>query len=60
MTATLTDVRPQGFFTGTLAERDPEITGWINKELQRQRDKIELIASKTSARPPCWKPPVRS
>jgi glycine hydroxymethyltransferase len=45
MTTTLTDVLPAGFFTGTLAERDPEITGWINKELQRQRDKIELIAS---------------
>jgi len=44
MTAT-TDVRPQGFFTGTLAERDPAIAGWINKELGRQRDKIELIAS---------------
>ena len=45
MTTTLTNVLPEGFFTGTLADRDPEITGWINKELQRQRDKIELIAS---------------
>jgi hypothetical protein len=37
---------PAGFFTGTLADRDPEIAGWINKELSRQRDKIELIARK--------------
>ncbi|MCP5402555.1 MAG: serine hydroxymethyltransferase [Novosphingobium sp.] len=43
--ATLTDVRPDGFFTKGLAETDPEIAGWIGKELGRQRDKIELIAS---------------
>jgi glycine hydroxymethyltransferase len=43
--ATTTDVRPEGFFTGTLADRDPVIAGWINKELVRQQDKIELIAS---------------
>ena len=41
----MTDIRPEGFFTGTLAARDPEIAGWINKELVRQQDKIELIAS---------------
>jgi glycine hydroxymethyltransferase len=41
----MTDVRPQGFFTSSLAENDPEIAGWIGKELGRQRDKIELIAS---------------
>lgn len=39
------DIRPQGFFTAGLAESDPEIAGWIGKELGRQRDKIELIAS---------------
>jgi glycine hydroxymethyltransferase len=33
------------FFSATLAEADPEIAGWIGKELERQRDKIELIAS---------------
>jgi glycine hydroxymethyltransferase len=33
------------FFTQSLAERDPEISGWIDKELRRQQDKIELIAS---------------
>jgi glycine hydroxymethyltransferase len=38
-------IRPEGFFTGSLAETDPEIAGWIAKELGRQRDKIELIAS---------------
>lgn len=33
------------FFTQSLAERDPDIAGWIAKELHRQQDKIELIAS---------------
>ncbi len=39
------DTAPDGFFTAGLAEADPEIAGWIGKELSRQRDKIELIAS---------------
>ncbi len=34
-----------GFFSASLAQADPEIAGWIGKELERQRDKIELIAS---------------
>ena len=34
-----------GFFSRSIAENDPEIAGWISKELGRQRDKIELIAS---------------
>ena len=34
-----------GFFTQSLAERDPEIARAIADELGRQRDKIELIAS---------------
>ncbi len=34
-----------GFFTETLDNRDPEIFGAIRKELGRQRDEIELIAS---------------
>ena len=33
------------FFTATLAETDPDIFGAIGKELGRQRDEIELIAS---------------
>ncbi|MCR8723004.1 serine hydroxymethyltransferase [Frigidibacter sp. ROC022] len=37
--------RDPGFFTETLANRDPEIFGAIRKELGRQRDEIELIAS---------------
>ena len=37
--------RDTGFFTQTLAERDPEIFGSITDELDRQRDEIELIAS---------------
>jgi len=41
----MTAVTPNGFFTAGLAQQDPEIAGWIGKELGRQRDKIELIAS---------------
>ena len=33
------------FFTATLAETDREIFSTIGKELGRQRDEIELIAS---------------
>jgi glycine hydroxymethyltransferase len=33
------------FFTGTVAERDPELNTALRKELGRQRDQIELIAS---------------
>jgi glycine hydroxymethyltransferase len=45
--ATILDrpTRPEGFFTAGLGARDPEIASWIGKELGRQRDKIELIAS---------------
>ncbi len=42
---TISAVTPQGFFTAGLAETDPAIAGWIGKELTRQREKIELIAS---------------
>lgn len=34
-----------GFFTESLASRDPELYGSITDELGRQRDEIELIAS---------------
>jgi glycine hydroxymethyltransferase len=37
--------RDDGFFTERLASRDPELFGAIEKELGRQRDEIELIAS---------------
>lgn len=37
------------FFQQTLATRDPEIFGAITKELGRQRDEIELIASENLA-----------
>jgi glycine hydroxymethyltransferase len=33
------------FFSATLAERDPLIAGAVGRELGRQRDEIELIAS---------------
>jgi len=34
-----------GFFTSSLAERDPDLNAAIGKELFRQQDQIELIAS---------------
>ncbi|HEU4827454.1 MAG TPA: serine hydroxymethyltransferase [Dongiaceae bacterium] len=34
-----------GFFTAKLADHDPELFGAIGKELHRQQDQIELIAS---------------
>ncbi|ABV92566.1 glycine hydroxymethyltransferase [Dinoroseobacter shibae DFL 12 = DSM 16493] len=37
--------RDNGFFTESLATRDAELFGAITKELGRQRDEIELIAS---------------
>ena len=43
--ANFNDVQPKGFFTDGLAMADPEIADAIGKELGRQRDKIELIAS---------------
>jgi len=36
---------PDGFFTASLTDADPEIADAIGLELGRQRDKIELIAS---------------
>ncbi|WP_299351478.1 serine hydroxymethyltransferase [uncultured Shimia sp.] len=41
----MTEARDAGFFTETLATRDPELFGSITAELGRQRDEIELIAS---------------
>ena len=37
--------RDTGFFTETLASRDPELFASITQELGRQRHEIELIAS---------------
>ncbi len=41
----MTSQRDAGFFTESLATRDPELYGSIKNELGRQRDEIELIAS---------------
>lgn len=38
-------IRQDGFFSENLASADPEIFDAIGKELKRQQDKIELIAS---------------
>ena len=33
------------FFSATLSESDPEVAGVVGRELRRQQDEIELIAS---------------
>ncbi len=38
-------ITAEGFFSASLAEGDPEIADAIFRELGRQRDEIELIAS---------------
>ncbi len=43
--AAANDTQSNGFFSDSLAQADPEIAGWIAQELDRQKDKIELIAS---------------
>jgi glycine hydroxymethyltransferase len=43
--AAVNDMHSNGFFSDTLVQADPEIAGWVAKELGRQQDKIELIAS---------------
>ncbi len=37
----------QSIFSASLQESDPEIAGWVGKELKRQQEEIELIASET-------------
>jgi glycine hydroxymethyltransferase len=39
------DARNAQFFTRSLAEADPDLAGAIRRELRRQQDNIELIAS---------------
>ena len=41
----MTDYTQSGFFSATLAEADPEVREAIDKELHRQQNEIELIAS---------------
>jgi glycine hydroxymethyltransferase len=43
--ATLHDVQPDGFFTRTLAEADPQVFSGLTREIDRERHQIELIAS---------------
>ncbi|NWG70033.1 MAG: serine hydroxymethyltransferase [Parvularculaceae bacterium] len=41
----VTERTPADFFAGSLMEADPELCGAIGRELRRQQDQIELIAS---------------
>ena len=43
------DHAPDGFWTDTLGQADPEIYAAVRGELKRQQDKIELIASENIA-----------
>src|SRR6195952_1558814 len=43
--ASLHDVQPDGFFTRSLAETDPQVFSGITREIDRERHQIELIAS---------------
>jgi glycine hydroxymethyltransferase len=45
MTAISSSAAARAFFTAPLAEADPELAGTIDREMQRQRTEIELIAS---------------
>src|SRR5262245_53542050 len=45
MSATDAAASPDAFFTAPLADADPEIADVVRRELGRQRDEIELIAS---------------
>ena len=45
MSASETYAIPSGFFSEELAARDPDIFGWVGRELDRQQGQIELIAS---------------
>jgi glycine hydroxymethyltransferase len=45
MTESAARASTSGFFTRSLAEADPEVADAIGKELRRQNDDIELIAS---------------
>jgi len=39
------DIRPEGFFSTGLADRDPAVFAGLTQELHRERKQIELIAS---------------
>jgi glycine hydroxymethyltransferase len=41
----LSDVQPDGFFTRSLAETDPQVFAGLTHELDREQNQIELIAS---------------
>jgi glycine hydroxymethyltransferase len=45
MTALSSSAAARAFFSATLAEADPELASTIDREMQRQRTEIELIAS---------------
>jgi len=45
MSASQSYATPSGFFNDDIAARDPAISDWIGRELGRQQNQIELIAS---------------
>jgi glycine hydroxymethyltransferase len=43
--STLSDVQPNGFFSRSLADSDPDVFAGVRHELSREQNQIELIAS---------------
>ena len=43
--ASLSDVQPDGFFTRSLADTDPDVFAGLRQEVAREKKQIELIAS---------------
>ena len=41
----LSDIRAEGYFTRNLADADPAVFAGVTKELKREQNQIELIAS---------------
>lgn len=55
MTASPLAQTPNDMFNAPIAEADPEIAEVLNAELSRQQNGLEMIASKTSCRVPCFR-----
>ena len=51
---------PDEYVVAPLAEVDPEIHEVLGRELERQRNTLEMIASETSSLRRCWRRSVRS
>ena len=55
MTASPLAQTPNDMFNAPIAEADPEIAEVLNAELSRQQNGLEMIASESSCRVPCFR-----